>query len=261
MVCDFSGIAFYAFGFPIHWYSLAYIFGLVIALKLTEFFGTISGASDQKNFKVNQNNFLNYAIIGIIVGGRLGHVLFYDFGYFSTHCTEILKIWKGGMSFFGGFTGVVCSAYLFCKKQKIDFFEFIDLWSISVPIGLFLGRITNFLNGELLGTPSDVPWHVIFNDGITRHPSQIYEAILEGILLFLVMLFSFHKKNYKRRGVLSGIFCIGYGVARFIGEFFREPDSTFSYKLLYYTCLNFNQYLSILIITLGIVLTRLRFNK
>ena len=250
MVCNFSSVAFYVFGLPIHWYSLAYILGITIAWKLTEFFSKKTNSC----FNDDLEDFINYAVIGIVVGGRVGHVLFYDFNYYLKNYIEILKIWKGGMSFFGGFVGTIFVTYLFCKKRKIDFLSFIDLWSISVPIGLFLGRIANFVNGELLGKETDVAWGVVFRDGILRHPSQIYEAILEGIVLFLVMLLSFHKKFYKYKGRLSGVFCAGYGIARFICEFFREPDSPLSYELFFYTNLNFNQHLSICIIMLGIFL-------
>lgn len=197
---------------------------------------------------------MSYVVLGIIIGGRTGHILFYEFDYYVNHCDEILKLWKGGMSFFGGFLGVIIATFIFCRKKKINFLNFIDLWSVSVPIGLFFGRIANFINGELLGKTSTVSWCVIFQDGIPRHPSQIYEAFLEGIFLFFVMIFSFHKKCFAREGMLSGIFCCGYGIARFIGEIFREPDSDFSYKLIHLFKINLNQFLSIGIFLLGFVL-------
>jgi phosphatidylglycerol:prolipoprotein diacylglycerol transferase len=200
------------------------------------------------------DDFVSAAIVGIILGGRLGHVFFYDFDYYIRFPTEILKIWKGGMSFYGGFIGVIGVTYIFCKKHNIAFLKFIDLWSVSVPVGLFLGRIANFINAELLGKESHVPWNVVFRDGIHRHPSQLYEAFLEGLLLFLIMLISFHNKCHKHSGRLSGIFCVGYGSGRFLAEFFRKADSRFSSELLYYSGLNLNQYLSIVMILLGIVL-------
>jgi phosphatidylglycerol:prolipoprotein diacylglycerol transferase len=167
---------------------------------------------------------------------------------------EILKIWRGGMSFYGGFLGIIFVTHRFCRKNKIDFLRFLDLWALGVPIGLFLGRIANFINTELLGKVSDVPWKVIFKDGIPRHPSQIYEALLEGGLLFGVMLTAFHRKCYLLRGLSSGIFCAGYGAARFCGEFFREPDSEFSGRLLDLSGLNLNQYISLLMLLLGVFL-------
>jgi phosphatidylglycerol:prolipoprotein diacylglycerol transferase len=253
MVCDFSSVAFYFLGFPIHWYSLAYIFGILIALMLTKLF-----MEKAKRFSGDVNelseDFVNYAIVGIIIGGRVGHVLFYDFDYYIANFSEIFKVWRGGMSFFGGFLGTLLTAYVFCRRRRIDFLGFMDFWAVSVPIGLFLGRSANFINGELLGKESYVAWNVVFMDGVHRHPSQLYEAFLEGFLLFGVMLLSFRMGSWKYNGRLSGIFCLGYGIARFIGEFFREPDSMFSYQLLFCTYLNFNQYLSIGIAVVGSVL-------
>lgn len=257
MVCSFSPVAFSIFGFGVRWYSLAYIFGILLALQLT----MRLSARFKSNFSPETiNDFVAYAIAGIIIGGRLGHVFFYDWKYFASAPLEIFKLWKGGMSFYGGFLGVIISTIIFCRRWKIDFLEFIDLWSISVPIGLFFGRIANFINGELLGTPSNIAWSVIFHDGVARHPSQIYEALLEGVLLFALMILAANQKLYKIKGALSGIFCFGYGIARFIAEFFREPDSAFSMSLLESTGLNLNQYFSIAMIALGaaILLMRLK---
>ena len=265
MVCNFSPIAFSVFGFPVHWYSLAYIFGIIFAFELTKHLGKRIAQwqeidnPDAFSLKIPSKNdleeFLNYAVIGIVVGGRLGHVLFYDFDYYFAYPMEILRVWKGGMSFFGGFLGSISAAAIFCWRKNINFWNFADLWSVGVPIGLCFGRIANFINGELLGKETTVVWGVIFRDGISRHPSQLYEAFLEGMILFCVMLYCFYiKKLYRYRGALSGVFCLGYGIARFIGEFFREPDSLFSYELLIRTNLNLNQYMSIGIFLLGIVL-------
>lgn len=250
MICNFSPIAFSVLGLEIRWYSLAYIFGLILALKLT----TKLSIKFKTNFsKEMLNDFVSYAIFGIIIGGRLGHVLFYDWQYYSSCPLDIFKLWKGGMSFYGGFLSVIVSTMIFCKTRKISFLEFIDLWSISVPIGLFFGRIANFVNGELLGTPSNISWNVVFSDGIARHPSQIYEALLEGVLLFALMMLAANRKLYKIKGALSGTFCLGYGTARFISEFFREPDSSFSASLLNFTGLNLNQYFSVAMVILGII--------
>ncbi|GHT91431.1 prolipoprotein diacylglyceryl transferase [Alphaproteobacteria bacterium] len=251
MVCNFSNVAFSIFGFQVHWYSLAYIFGILFSVYLANRLAKDLYADLTKDLI---DTFINYAIIGIVVGGRLGHVLFYDFQYYSKHLDDILKIWKGGMSFFGGCIGTVLMAYLFCRKHKLIFLKFMDLWAIGAPVGLFLGRIANFVNGELLGTASNVPWTVIFKDGIPRHPSQIYEAILEGIVLFAVMILSIKMRFYEKSGTLCGIFCSGYGIARFIGEFFREPDSAFGYELLLKTGMNLNQYMSVGIFFFGILL-------
>ncbi|MBR1734048.1 MAG: prolipoprotein diacylglyceryl transferase [Alphaproteobacteria bacterium] len=264
MFCNFSPVAFHVFNFPIHWYSLAYIFGILFAFLLAMHLRKTIEQNFNKNmkgdiFKISSKDdleeFLNYAVIGIVIGGRLGHVLFYDFDYYITSPAEIFKVWRGGMSFFGGFLGSITSAAIFCYYKKINFLHFADLWSVGVPIGLFFGRIANFINGELLGKESDIAWAVVFKDGLTRHPSQLYEAFGEGVLLFCLMLFfAYVKRVYAYKGGLSGIFCIGYGIARFICEFFREPDSLFSYELLINTGLNINQYMSIAIFALGAIL-------
>jgi phosphatidylglycerol:prolipoprotein diacylglycerol transferase len=255
MHCDFSRVAFYVFGLPIYWYALAYIVGILATLYLGKvYLKKTRSAIAPEHLDV----FINYAVGGIVVGGRLGHVLFYDFWYYCANPKEILCIWHGGMSFFGGFTGVVLMACLFCKRHRINMLEFTDLWSIGTPIGLFLGRLANFVNGELLGKSSDIAWAVVFSDGVLRHPSQIYEAILEGIVLFAVMIVSFYKQCHKFPGRLSGIFCSAYGILRFTAEFFREPDSDFSWLLLQKTALNLNQYICIGIFILGCVIIRMR---
>jgi phosphatidylglycerol:prolipoprotein diacylglycerol transferase len=251
VICNFSNVAFSIFDLPVRWYSLAYIFGILIAFKLSVF---LSKYLKNKIPASVLDDFVGVAIGGIILGGRLGHVIFYDFGYYSKFPMEILKIWKGGMSFYGGFIGVIVAAYLFCKKRRIIFWEFMDLWSVGVPIGLFFGRIANFINAELLGKESDVPWNVIFADGVHRHPSQLYEAFLEGILLLSIMLTAFKAKCHRRKGKLSGIFCASYGVTRFLAEFFREPDSQLSHTLLCSSGLNLNQYMSVIMAIVGIIL-------
>ncbi|MDR1361639.1 MAG: prolipoprotein diacylglyceryl transferase [Holosporaceae bacterium] len=259
MVCDFSNVAFYVVGYPIHWYSLAYIFGLLAAAFLTNLLATESGQALPRHFI---NEFIDYAIVGIILGGRFGHVLIYDFDYYTANPSEILKIWKGGMSFYGGFAGVLMAAHLFCRKRHLQLLKFMDLWAVSVPIGLFLGRIANFINGELLGTQTAVPWAVIFPDGVPRHPSQLYEAFCEGILLFVLLLWSFfHWKCHEKPGALCGIFAVGYGLARFICEFFREADSDFSSRLLLGTGLNLNQYMSMCLMAGGACLLFRRCSK
>ena len=252
MICNFSPIAFKIFGFPVHWYSFAYIFGIIFAFNLTKFL------MKKAQYNIDPkllDDFVSVIVLGIILGGRIGHVLFYDFGYYSQNPLEIIKIWKGGMSFFGGFIGIVVTTYFFCKKNRLRFLNFIDYWSVGVPIGLFFGRIANFINGELLGKPnSSIAWKVIFRDGIPRHPSQLYEAALEGVVLFSLMIFAFYKRHYESEGRLSGIFCFGYGINRFIGECFREPDSLFSWNLFLKTGINLNQYFCLLIMGLGMFL-------
>ena len=173
-----------------------------------------------------------YLILGIILGGRLGYVIFYDFNYFIINYFEIFKIWKGGMSFHGGLLGVIISTIIFSKNKNINFFIFTDIISCVAPIGLFLGRIANFINGELYGKVSSLPWAIIFpNAGnIARHPSQIYEALLEGIVLFILINFLALKKQLLlKSGYISGFFLILYSILRMISENFREPDIHLGY--------------------------------
>jgi phosphatidylglycerol:prolipoprotein diacylglycerol transferase len=208
----------------IRWYSLAYIFafilGSVIIKRLNS--GSYRLLSDDKIDK-----FFIWAIIGVILGGRIGYVLFYQTNLFFTKPTYILEIWNGGMSFHGGLIGMILSIYLFSLKYKIQFFYLSDLVSLVAPIGLFLGRISNFINTELYGRVTDFPLAIIYPlvDNNPRHPSQLYEAFFEGIILFLILLFYFSKKPKKYIiGTISGLFLIFYSIFRFLIEYLREPD-------------------------------------
>ena len=216
--------------FQIRWYSIAYIFGILFgwmyAIKI------ISKTSENNlNFKqISKTQFddlIIYLIIGIIFGGRLGYVIFYNFEYYSNNVLEIFKLWQGGMSFHGGLLGVIISAIIFSKKINVNFFKFTDIISCVAPIGIFLGRIANFINAELYGKFSNLPWAVVFPHAgnISRHPSQIYEAILEGIILFFFINFFALKKNFLfKSGYTSGLFLVSYSVLRIFSELFREPD-------------------------------------
>ena len=208
----------------IRWYSLAYIFafilGSVIIKRLNN--GSYRLVSDDKIDK-----FFIWAIIGVILGGRIGYVLFYQTNLFFTKPTYILEIWNGGMSFHGGLIGMILSIYLFSLKYKIQFLYLSDLVSLVAPIGLFLGRISNFINTELYGRVTDFPLAIIYPlvDKNPRHPSQLYEAFFEGIILFLILLFYFSKKPKKYNiGTISGLFLIFYSIFRFLIEYLREPD-------------------------------------
>jgi len=208
----------------IRWYSLAYIFafilGSVIIKRLNS--GSYRLISDDKIDK-----FFIWAIIGVILGGRIGYVLFYQTNLFFTKPTYILEIWNGGMSFHGGLIGMILSIYLFSLKYKIQFLYLSDLVSLVAPIGLFLGRISNFINTELYGKVTDFPLAIIYPlvDNNPRHPSQLYEAFFEGIILFLILLFYFSKKPKKYIiGTISGLFLIFYSIFRFLIEYLREPD-------------------------------------
>ncbi len=216
----------------IRWYALAYIVGLIIGWQVMRRLVRLSPAVATVE---QTDDFLTWATLGVVLGGRLGYVLFYQPGYYLTHPLQIPAVWTGGMSFHGGMLGVVAALYLFCRSRGIPLLGFADRMAIVTPIGLGLGRIANFINGELYGRPAspDLPWAMIFPRDplqIPRHPSQIYQALMEGLLLFLVVwIFSRRLSIRARFGLLTGIFLMGYGVARIIGEFFREPDAFLGY--------------------------------
>ena len=210
--------------FAIRWYALAYIAGLLGGMYYMQ------ALSRQQPVMIQENDiydFLLWGTLGVILGGRLGFVIFYRPLYYLDHPLSIFQVWQGGMSFHGGLLGVAIAAVLFVYKRKIPFWSFADLTSCAAPIGLFLGRLANFINGELFGRVSDVPWAMIFPRGgpQPRHPSQLYEAFLEGLVLFFLLLLLRRKESIRRRpGLLFGIFLLGYAIARSTGEFFREPD-------------------------------------
>ncbi|MDA1324082.1 MAG: prolipoprotein diacylglyceryl transferase [Proteobacteria bacterium] len=209
----------------IRWYSLAYIFGIVLGWRYAM---RIATRTDGRIDRAHIDDFVVWATLGIILGGRLGYVLFYQPGYFTSHPLEIFKMWKGGMSFHGGVLGVLTALWIYCGRRQISRLSFADLICAAAPIGLFFGRIANFINGELFGRATDVPWAVVFPRGgpLPRHPSQLYEAALEGFALFIVLAALIYGINALRRpGMISGAFCAGYGIARFSIEFVREPDA------------------------------------
>ena len=227
--------------FQVRWYSLAYILGITIgwlyALKIIKF-----TKNSNINFEtVHAKDFdklIIYLVAGIILGGRLGYVIFYNLEYYIQNFFEIFKIWHGGMSFHGGLLGVIVSIFLFSKKTKTSFFKYSDVVACVAPIGIFLGRIANFINGELYGKISTLPWAVIFpNAGsIARHPSQIYEAILEGLVLFILINFLALKKGLIiKTGYVSSFFLIAYSILRIFSENFREPDKHIGYFLNYFS--------------------------
>ena len=177
---------------------------------------------------VQMDDFILWVTLGIILGGRTGYVLFYNLDFFIRHPMEILELWKGGMSFHGGFMGCVAAVILFCWKRNISILSLGDITCAVGPIGLFLGRVANFINGELWGRPADpgLPWAMVFPNGgpLPRHPSQLYEAGLEGIALFVILALMIRAGALKRPGLILGSFIALYGLARITGEFFREPD-------------------------------------
>ena len=210
--------------FVIRWYALAYIAGLLLGWWYMVFLAQKAG---RKITRLHIDDFLVWATLGVILGGRLGYVLFYDAGYYFSHPIAILAVWRGGMSFHGGLLGVATAMVLYCRARKLPLLGFADLVACAAPIGLFFGRLANFINGELFGRPSDVPWAVVFPAGgpLARHPSQLYEAGLEGLVLGLLIAAAFHRPAIRARaGMLTGLFLIGYGLARIFVEFFRQPD-------------------------------------
>ena len=215
----------------IRWYSLAYIFGILFGWWYGK--RLIKKQLEKKLIDLYTHKYddlVTYIIIGVIVGGRLGYVFFYNFNFYLENFSEIFKIWKGGMSFHGGFIGVALSILIFSKKNDLNYHIYFDNISAVAPIGLFLGRISNFINSELYGTETQKPWGVVFPkiDSLIRHPSQIYEALLEGIFLFIILnLIILFRSN--KPGLISGFFLILYGFFRIICENFREPDSHIGY--------------------------------
>ena len=237
----------------IRWYSLAYIFGLIFGIIIIKRLNEIKG----NIITIKQiDNFFIWAVVGIILGGRVGYVLFYQTAFFLKNPIYIFEIWNGGMSFHGGLFGIVISIYIFCKINEIIFFYLSDLVAVVAPIGLFLGRIANFINTELIGRPTDFYITIIYPtiDNVPRHPSQIYEALFEGILLFIILFIYFIKKNkLQNHGIVTGLFLIIYSTVRFFIEFLREPDSHLG---LFYNFLSMGQILSIPLLILGIFFIR-----
>tara|TARA_B100001250_G_scaffold286700_1_gene248612 strand:- start:438 stop:1214 length:777 start_codon:yes stop_codon:yes gene_type:complete len=245
---NFDPVAFELFTFEIRWYSLSYIFGILLGWLYC------------RKILIKNNEYLElfddlitYIILGIILGGRLGYVLFYNPIYFKNNISEIFMIWNGGMSFHGGLLGTILATYLFCKKKNINSFIFLDLISLSAPIGIFLGRISNFINSELYGRETDVAWGFKFLkvDSLTRHPSQLYEAFFEGILLFVLLNFFYKKFINIKPGIISALFLIFYSFLRFLIEFTREPDSHIGFLLLN---LSLGQLICIIFLIIGIIL-------
>ena len=253
-VNNLDPVAFEFLSFQIRWYSLAYIFGFLIGWFYIKNFLT----KDLRE-KTLVDDFITYLILGVIIGGRLGYVIFYNFFYYLSHPFEIFFIWQGGMSFHGGLVGVILGTYLFCKRNKIQIFAILDVIACVAPIGLFFGRVANFINGELYGKITTKYWGVIFPkiDGLTRHPSQLYEAILEGLILFIILNKIITKKNYVV-GTCSYLFLILYGSFRIFSEIFREPDLQIGYL---FNILSMGTLLSIFMVVIGIILFYFKKNE
>ena len=245
---NFDPVAFHILSFEIRWYSLAYIAGIIIGWLLCKRI-LIKNSDIHNKF----DDYVTYLIIGIIIGGRLGYVVFYNFNFYINNILDILKVWEGGMSFHGGLLGIIIASILFAKKNNQDSFLYMDLVSLVAPIGIFFGRLANFINSELYGTPAEVPWSVIFArvDNLSRHPSQLYEAILEGMILFLILMYFRNKDYLTKPGLISGLFLIYYSIFRFFVEFFRMPDEQLGYLIFK---LSMGQIISLIFLSIGIII-------
>ena len=246
---EFDPIAIHIGSFGIHWYGLMYLLGFLSLLWLGKW---RIRRNPESGWKVSDvDDILFYGALGVIIGGRLGYVLFYQPTYFSQHPHEVLYLWQGGMSFHGGFLGVLAAMALFARKTGKRWLEIMDFVAPLVPIGLGAGRMGNFINGELWGRATDMPWGMIFPkvDNVVRHPSQLYEFALEGVVLFLILWI--YSSKPRPRGTVSALFLIGYGSFRFLAEYTREPDS---YLGLLSMGLSMGQWLSLPMVIAGLVM-------
>tara|TARA_B100001057_G_scaffold417492_1_gene436262 strand:- start:445 stop:1215 length:771 start_codon:yes stop_codon:yes gene_type:complete len=248
---NFDPVAIEIFSLEVRWYSLAYIFGIlfgwILAKKLF-----IQNLEVKNKF----DDYLSYLIIGIILGGRLGYVVIYNLSFYIDNPTDIFKIWQGGMSFHGGLIGIIIASIIFAKKNRQDPFLYMDIVALVSPIGIFFGRIANFINSELYGKVTNLPWSVTFVqiDNLPRHPSQLYEALLEGICLFLILI-SLKNKFSNIPGIISGLFLIFYSFFRFIVEFYRVPDEQLGYVFLNFSM---GQVVSLIFLLSGVLLFYLK---
>ena len=249
---NFDPVAFQIMSFEIRWYSLAYITGIIIGWLLCK-----KVFIQKSDINEKFDDYITYLVIGMIIGGRLGYIIFYNFSYYINNFFDIFKVWEGGMSFHGGLIGIIIASILFTKKHNQDSFLYMDLVSLVAPIGIFFGRLANFINSELYGTPTDIPWAVTFIqvDNLSRHPSQLYEAILEGIILFIILMYFKNKDYLKKPGLISGLFLIFYSIFRFFIEFVRVPDEQLGHLIFE---LSMGQIISLIFFVIGIILFYLK---
>jgi phosphatidylglycerol:prolipoprotein diacylglycerol transferase len=236
----------------IRWYGLMYVLGFIASYLLVRRQISRFQLKDLDRHFENLNLVL---IISLVVGGRLGYVLFYNLGYYLQHPLEIVATWQGGMSFHGALLGLLAAGFFYCRRHRLDFWRTADVYVVTVPIGLGLGRIGNFINGELFGRVTDLPWAMVFPGGgpLPRHPSQLYECLLEGVLLFII-LWNLKNRQVRRHwpsGSMLVCFLIGYGIMRWCVELFREPDAQLGFVVAHLTM---GQLLSSAMILAGILL-------
>ena len=248
---NFDPVIIEIFSFEIRWYSLAYITGILLGWFLAKKLIINNNINDKFD------DYVTYAIIGLILGGRLGYVIFYNISYYLNNFLDIFKIWQGGMSFHGGVIGIIIASIIFAKKNNDNIFEYLDIIALVSPIGIFFGRIANYINSELYGYETSVPWAVQFVqvDNLYRHPSQLYEALLEGIILFLLMIYFWNKNKLRTPGKISALFLIFYSFFRYIVEYYRIPDEQLGYLILNLTM---GQLISLIFFIIGLYLYYLK---
>ena len=249
---EFNTFAVQFGAFGIRWYAVAYLVGLLAGWYL------LRREADHKQSPLHPQTadiLINYVLFGVIIGGRLGYILFYNSAYYLAHPLAIFKIWEGGMAFHGALLGVAIAVLIMAKRHRLPFFVLTDRIALVVPIGLFFGRLSNFINGELYGRVTALPWAMIFpnSDGQSRHPSQLYEAGLEGLLLGIVMLLLWRRGWLQQHGRITGVLLAGYGVARSMIEFVREPDAQIGLML---DSVSMGQLLSVPMIIFGVYLIK-----
>lgn len=235
--------------FAIRWYALSYIAGILLAWR---YMVVLARRSPVGITKAHTDDFIVWATLGVVLGGRFGYVIFYKADYFLDHPLEAFAVWQGGMSFHGGLLGVIFAIWLFSRLRHYSWIAIGDIVACTAPIGLCLGRIANFINGELYGRVTDSPLGMVFPGGgpLPRHPSQLYQAALEGLLLFVILAWLASRPGvFERRGLLSGVFLAGYGIARPVAEFFREPDAHIGFLTMGSTM---GQWLSLPLLAVGI---------